>query len=87
MQTGGASVTLRKLVEEAMKSPAATVKRAQEVTYRFITAMAGNQPGYEEANRALFAADEGRFIQHTQGWPADVRDYARKLAGPVFLLV
>ncbi len=83
-QPGGASVSLRKLVEEAARSPAAAVKAAQTAAYRFMTAMAGNLPGYEEANRALFAADEGRFQQFTQGWPADVRDYAWTLAGPVF---
>ena len=58
---GGASVTLRKLVEEAMRSPAAAVRAAQEAAYRFMTAVAGDLPGYEEANRALFAGDAARL--------------------------
>ena len=83
-QGGGASVALRRIIDEAMTSPAAQRRAAQEAAYRFMTAMGGNLPGYEEATRALFAADEGRFTQHTQTWPADIRDYARTLAGGAF---
>lgn len=83
-QGGGASVALRRIIDEAMTSPAALRRAAQEAAYRFMTALGGNLPGYEEATRALFAADEGRFTQHTQTWPADIRDYARTLAGPAF---
>jgi hypothetical protein len=43
-------------------------------------AMAGNEPGYEEASRALYAGDGARFAALTEGWPADVRDHARWLA-------
>ena len=75
-QPGGASVTLRKLVEEARRSTGA----AQERAYRFMSAMAGDLPGCEEAARALFANDKRRFGEHVAGWPADVRDYAIGLA-------
>ncbi|MGD7129713.1 DUF2239 family protein, partial [Ralstonia pseudosolanacearum] len=40
--------------------------------------------GAEEATRALFAADAGRFAALTQPWPADVRDFARELARGAF---
>lgn len=82
-QPGGASVALRKLVEEARKSHAGKddQRQRQEVTYRFISAMAGNMPGFEEASRALFAGDLGRFAEETKPWPQDVRDHALKLAG------
>lgn len=83
-QGGGASVALRRILDEAMTSPAAQRRAAQEAAYRFMTALGGNLPGYEEATRALFAADEGRFTQHTQTWPADIRDYARSLAAGAF---
>jgi hypothetical protein len=56
-------------------------RRTQEATYRFISSMAGNQPHFEEATRALFAADLERFRALTDAWPADVRDHARTLAG------
>lgn len=85
-QPGGASVALRKLVEEARKVTAADDRRraAQETTYRFLQAMAGNQAGYEEASRALFAGDIDRFEQHMATWPEDVRDHAALLAADAF---
>jgi hypothetical protein len=81
-QPGGASVTLRKLVEQARKDgdSADRVRRAQEVAYRFMTAIAGDEPGFEEASRALFAGDAVRFQERTEAWPSDVRDHVRRLA-------
>lgn len=81
-QPGGASVTLRKLVEDARRAAEGADRRriAQEAAYRFMSAMAGNAPGFEEATRALFALDAGAFQSLTQPWPADVRDFARQLA-------
>jgi hypothetical protein len=83
-QPGGASVALRKLVEEARRVRGGRdVRRtSQEAAFRFMTAIAGNLPLYEEANRALFAGDGRRFVELTQGWPTDVRDHARRLAAP-----
>jgi hypothetical protein len=85
-QPGGASVALRKLVEDARRTsaPADRRRRAQEAAYRFLSAMAGNLPGFEEANRALFAGDAARFHEQTETWPADVRDHARRLAASAF---
>lgn len=81
-QPGGASVALRKLVDEARKvrSETDTLRTRQEATYRFMSAIAGDWPNYEEANRALFASDADRFHLLTDRWPADVRDHARRLA-------
>jgi hypothetical protein len=81
-QPGCASVALRKLVDEARKvrSETDTLRTRQEATYRFISAIAGDWPNYEEANRALFASDADRFHLLTDNWPADVRDHARRLA-------
>ncbi|WP_197338988.1 DUF2239 family protein [Ralstonia solanacearum] len=85
-QPGGASVTLRKLVEAASRAAQSPDRRreAQEAAYRFMSAMAGDAPGFEEAARALFAADAARFATLTQPWPADVRDFARELARAAF---
>jgi len=85
-QPGGASVTLRKMVEEVRRANAAAdVRRlARDATYRFATAMAGNEPGYEEAIRALFAGDLHRFESHTSLWPPDVQAHARRLAVAAF---
>ncbi|MCC6317803.1 MAG: DUF2239 family protein [Gemmatimonadaceae bacterium] len=74
-QPGGASVTLRKLVDEARRATvdAGRVRRAREATYRFMVAMAGDRRGFEEASRALFAGDTARFSRLIARWPADVR--------------
>src|SRR6185295_10752956 len=57
VQPGGASVALRKLVDEARKvsGDRDRIRAAQEAAYRFMSAIAGNLPGFEEATRALFA--------------------------------
>ena len=81
-QPGGASVALRKLVEDARKTHAHgdRVRRSQEACYRFVSTMAGNEPGYEESLRALFAGKKDRFFELTNPWPEDVRTFARALA-------
>jgi hypothetical protein len=85
-QSGGASVALRRLVEEARRAnkDKDRVRHAQEAAYRFIAAMAENKPHYEEVARALFAGDAERFEGWTASWPVDVRDHARRLAAAVF---
>jgi hypothetical protein len=88
-QPGGASVALRKLVEQARRDNDGRdrIRRAQESAYRFMSAMAGDRAGFEEAARALFAGDRARFDRLVKPWPTDIRDHARKLAavalGPV----
>jgi len=81
-QPGGASVALRKLVDEARRTRGDSdrVRAAQEAAYRFLSAIAGNLPGFEEALRALFAYDRRRFADLIAGWPQDVRDHAIHLA-------
>ena len=85
-QPGGASVALRKLVEEARRVNQSKdrVRKVREVAYRFASTMAGNEPGFEEAMRALFAGNRERFEKATDGWPIDVRDHARVLAAESF---
>jgi hypothetical protein len=79
-QPGGASVALRKLVEAAQRDPAEEVRSGREAAYRFLTTMAGDRPGYEEATRALFAGDGDGFRTRIADWPADVRDHVLALA-------
>ena len=85
-QAGGASVAIRKLVEEARRGgdDKDRTRRAQEAAYRFMSAMAGNKPHFEEATRALFAPDPVRFKALIAGWPADIRDHAAELAERAF---
>jgi len=81
-QPGGASVALRRLIDEARRTrkDQDRIRHAQETAYRFIAAMGENKPHYEEVARALFAGDAERFEAWTNHWPADVRDHARRLA-------
>lgn len=85
-QPGGASVALRKLVEQARRDHLGTdrMRQSREAAFRFMSAIAGNEPGFEEASRALFAGNGDGFTAHTQGWPADIRDFALLLAGDAF---
>lgn len=77
-QPGGASTTLRKLVEAARigeAGPASGISRERsEAAYNFMAAMAGDRPGFEEASRALFAGDVSRLIDLIQAWPRDIRE-------------
>jgi hypothetical protein len=81
-QPGGASAAVRRLVDAARLSSADKdrLRTAKETAYRFISAMAGNEQGFEEATRALFAGDEARFVAMSDSWPRDVREHARALA-------
>lgn len=81
-QKGGASVTLRKLVEEARRSGGQEqqTRLGQDAAYKFMAALAGDLPEFEDAIRALFAGDRPNFDIHIAGWPADIRTYASKLA-------
>ena len=84
-QPSSASVTLRKLVEEALRANVDRdrQRRASECAYHFMSVIAGDMAGFEEASRALFANDAAKFRQQTEAWPADVRDYVRCLAYPL----
>lgn len=86
-QPGGASAALRRLVEAARKEPGGAMQSrrdAQQAADRFMLAMLGNQAGYEEAARALYAGDQVRFAALSEAWPTDLRNYARRLAAPAF---
>jgi len=85
-QPGGASATLRKLVETARSAsaPADRMRLARQSADKFMMALAGNQPGYEEAARALYAGQREKFEAETENWPSDIRDHARKLAAAGF---
>ncbi|MFO0413885.1 MAG: DUF2239 family protein, partial [bacterium] len=82
-QPGGASVALRKLVEGALREAEGPdrARRAKETTYRFMTAIAGDLPGYEAATRMLFAGDGAGFDAAVEGWPEGVRDAVLGMSG------
>jgi hypothetical protein len=81
-QPGGASVILRRLVDQERRQGSGKQQRraAQEAAYKFMSAIAGDLPGFEEATRALFADNRSRFEHEIAKWPPDIRAYALKLA-------
>jgi uncharacterized protein len=81
-QPGGASVALRKLVDAARRNNGEVqrTRAAHEAAYHFMSALAGDMPGFEEATRALFANDRPRFEARVSAWPDHVRAYAKRLA-------
>lgn len=84
-QPGGASATLRRLVEAAARAPEAPEaarRRAADAACAVISALAGDAPGAEAAVRALYAGDADAFHRETAAWPADITAYVRRLAGP-----
>ena len=85
-QPGGASVALRKLVELAARDArgADAQRAARDAAYRFMHELMGDAPGFEEASRALFAANGERFRSLVADWPQDVRAHLLELAGPAF---
>ena len=72
-QPGGASATLRRLVEAARKDPAAERRAARDAAYRFMSGIGGDLPGFEEASRALYADDRSGLERLTAEWPSDIR--------------
>ncbi|OOG82476.1 hypothetical protein B0E41_15460 [Hydrogenophaga sp. A37] len=86
-QRGGASAALRRLVEEARRSQGdQDVQRlGKERAYRFMSAIGGALPGFEEASRALFAQDGAAFAHRTAHWPADVKAHLAWLARDAFV--
>lgn len=80
------SATLRKLVEEAQKrnKDVDAIRLSQESTNRFMSAIAGDFIGYEDALRALYAREEKTFKNYISEWPKDIREQIMKFAAGVF---
>lgn len=81
-QPGGASATLRRLIDAARRQPEAQTRTARDAAYRFMAAIAGDYPGFEEAARALYAGDRVALEARFAPWPADIAGHALKLAFP-----
>ncbi|MEO8747251.1 MAG: DUF2239 family protein [Rhodanobacter sp.] len=81
-QPAGASGTLRRLVEQALRG-SGVVEQARESVEsvdRFMQVMAGDLAGYEEVSRAFYRGERECFAALTARWPSDVRTHLRNLA-------
>lgn len=80
-QRGGASATLRKLVEQALRQ-GRSAREGQDAAYRFLGVMAGDLPRFEDAVRELYQGNRVGYDHFTERWPAAIRDHGRRLAWP-----
>ena len=78
-QRGGASATLRKLVEEALRH-GRTAKDHHDTAFRFLTVMAGNLPQFEDAVREIYAGNKVGYDHFSYDWPPAIREHGRNLA-------
>jgi hypothetical protein len=83
-QIGGASGTLRRLVDDARATGKGRQRQAQVVTDRFMAVFGGNLPNYEEASRALYAGEGDQFRALIVKWPQDIRFHALRLSADAF---
>ena len=80
-QRGGASATLRKLVEDALRN-GRTAKDNHDAAYRFLNVMAGNLPHFVDAVRELYAGNKVGYDHFSHDWPPAIREHGRRLAWP-----
>ncbi len=87
MQDGGASATLRKLIDERVKllsSEKEKLKSAQEVIYKVASSLGGDLPNYEDLIRYLYRKDKAKFCEAMEGWPKDLSKYIHRLSKDLF---
>jgi uncharacterized protein len=63
--------------DESSRTAARNTGRA--FSYRFMSAMAGNLPDFEEATRALFANNQERLHELIRIWPEDIQKHLIRL--------
>jgi len=79
-EPGGASATLRRLVDAAIDASPKSRQRRNAI-YNFMSNLCGDRPGFEEATRALYRDDVEAFASIIAAWPEDIRHYLDRLAG------
>ena len=80
-QRGGASAAIRRLVDEA-RATGPTQRQAYDAAYRFLSAIAGDFGGFEDAVREIYLGNRVGYDHFTHEWPPAIRDHGRTLAFP-----
>ena len=77
LQSVSASAVIRKLIDKELNNPASesNIMLAKQAADRFMSAMLGNMPNYEEAVRALYQGRKDMFLALIEGYPEDLREY------------
>lgn len=80
-QPSGASAAIRRLIDHARKQnpDKQRTRLAQEATGQFMTSMAGDLPGYEEALRAMYAGNRAQLEAEIREWPEDIRAHVLRM--------
>jgi len=70
IQQGGASATIRKLIDEAMKtSPKSDlILIDKQKLDQFLYGSMGDQPSFEQASRAIYQLNNNEFISAIESW-------------------
>ncbi|MEZ4295791.1 MAG: DUF2239 family protein [Polyangiaceae bacterium] len=81
-QPQGISAALRRLVDDARKREPARerARRARDAAGKVMWSLAGNLPNFEEASRALYAADHPKLTSLIAAWPPDIRSHIERLS-------
>ncbi|WP_444923169.1 DUF2239 family protein [Microbulbifer sp. DLAB2-AF] len=76
-QPGGASVILRKLVEQAQKdiSLEERITTSQHQLDRFMLQVVGDAPGFEDASRSLYRNSKVSFEKAIRAWPEEIKHF------------
>ena len=77
-QRGGASAMLRGLVEAAIRAGRPARDR-HDAAYRFLSAIAGDLPHFEEAVRELYQDNRMGYDHYTRDWPPAISEHGRML--------
>ena len=85
-QSSSASAVIRKLIDQELNNPLSksNIMLAKQATDRFMSAMLGNMPNYEEATRALYQGNKDQFLQLIEHYPIDLKTYVLTLSQHVF---
>ncbi|MDF2418595.1 DUF2239 family protein [Acinetobacter beijerinckii] len=85
-QNSSASAVIRKLIDKELNDLASesNIMLARQATDRFMSAMLGNMPNYEEATRALYQGDREVFLKLIQDYPKEIHKYILKLSTYAF---
>jgi hypothetical protein len=81
-QPNGISASIRRLVDDARHNETGIQRgrHVRDAAGKFMWALAGDLPQFEDATRALFARDDAKLAERIAEWPADIREHVLRLA-------
>ena len=76
----------RKLIDNELNNPNSESNKmlGKQATDRFMSAMLGNMPNYEEATRALYQGNKEVFLDLIRDYSKDIYQHILKLSAYAF---